>query len=234
MELNKFVEEIKTAWQHNLRSIILYGSAAGEDFSKKHSDFNILIIVNDTSPEKISGASKYLRRWQKAGNPAPHIFDLNHINSSLDVFPIEFMDIKQRHKVLFGDDPFINITIDKKNIRHQCESELKGKLLHLRSFFAANADEPKRLKEMIVSSFPTFMAAFKGTILMTNEDPKQTYNDLILQLSKKIEIDEKIFSSIADARIGKIDWPNKNDMKKYFTDYLTQIEKVVKYVDEYQ
>ena len=141
----ELAHELERIYGDQLKSVVLYGSAASDDYSKKFSDFNVFCILGDPSPGALAKSNGLVRKWVKKGNPPPHFFDPKHIETSLDVFPMEFMDIKDQHKVLLGKDPLHGISVDLKNLRHECESELKGKLLHLRAFYAENCNKPKMI-----------------------------------------------------------------------------------------
>ncbi|MFH1653277.1 MAG: hypothetical protein ABIE74_04385 [Pseudomonadota bacterium] len=232
MKLSDFSDNLQKSLGDNLRSIVLYGSAVGKDFSEKFSDYNLILILNDTNLKKISPASSLIEKWCKGKNPPPLIFDSNHINTSLDVFPLEFLDIKRRHETLYGEDPFKDIAIDRKNLRHQCESELKGKLIHLRSFYATHSKSSKELENILLSSFTTFMAIMRGILQLLGIEPAQSNEEVVDQLADKISFDREIFKTISAARMKKNKLP-KDEMNKFFTEYLTQIEKITNYVDKF-
>ena len=55
----------------------------------------------------------------------PVFFTEDYIIRSTDVFPIEFLDMKENHVTLYGKDLFEAIAVDTKNLRFQCEQEIK-------------------------------------------------------------------------------------------------------------
>jgi len=64
------------------------------------------------------------------------------IDSSLDTFPIEFLNIKRNYTVVFGEDILEGLAFEKEFIRMQCERELKGKLLLLRAEYVNENETP--------------------------------------------------------------------------------------------
>ncbi len=231
MTPHEFAHKLETVCEGNLESVILYGSAVGTDFSKEYSDYNLIVILKDPSPVNLSKIGGLVHKWTKYGNPAPHIFDPKHIEQSRDVFPLEFIDIADRHELLFGNDPFKNIKIDHTNLRHQCESELKGKLLHLRSLYAANCHKPKRVSEIMLRSFAGFVAVFRGVVHLLGETPQKDNRKLIEQLATKIEINPQIFMDMILVREGKSFLPRKDEAISAFEKYLTEIETITSFVD---
>lgn len=231
MNIQELTNDIKDAYGTNLVSVILYGSAADGEFNKGHSDHNTIIVLSNTAPMEIGKAGHIIKKWTKKGNPPPLFFNPDIIRTSADVFPIEFLDIKERHKALFGNDPFANIEIDPKNLRHQCEHELRSKLITLYSQFSLISDSPKKMIELILSSSSSFFAIFKGVLHLQNSTAKASKRELIERLSAMTGSNMDIFFEIIDVRAKNIIWRNKEALEK-FEQYLTSIESMITFVDK--
>jgi len=231
MTPHEFAHDLEETCGDNLESVILYGSAVGTDFSKEYSDYNTIVILKDTSPSELSMMGKLVRKWVRHGNPPPHIFDRTHIEQSRDVFPLEFTDIADRHEILFGNDPFKNMKIDRVNLRHQCESELKGKVLHLRSYFTLNSHKPKRISKMMLATFPGFVAVFKGVTHLIGEPPEKETRRLVEQLAKRIDFNPQVFMDLILVREGNAFLPRRAEALSAFERYLTEIQTITNFVD---
>lgn len=234
MTPHELAHELKVIYGEDIKAVVLYGSAAGGNHSKKFSDFNVFCVLSDTTPALLSKSNSVVRKWVKKGNPPPHFFSPRHIERSLDVFPIEFLDMLDRHQVLAGSDPLEGIQVDKKNLRHQCESELKGKLLHLRSFYAANCHKQKRLAKMMVESFPTFLAVFRAILRLAGEAPPGDARAVVERLAAKTGFNPQVFLEIIAIRQGASYLPRKDEASQAFERYLTELDLITKYVDEMQ
>jgi hypothetical protein len=66
------------------------------------------------------------------GLSAPVVMTPAYIEKSLDTFPLELMEIHQRHLTVVGDDYFASLSIEDEHLRLQCERELKRILIRLR------------------------------------------------------------------------------------------------------
>lgn len=231
---SEFASQMEKIHEGNLESVILYGSAVGTDFSKKFSDYNLIVILKDCSPGELVKSSKLVRKWMKQGNPPPLFFDPNHVETSRDVFPLEFIDIRDRHQTLFGTDPFAHVSIDQRNLRHQCESELKGKILHLRSFFSANNHRPGKVANMMITSFPTFTAVFRGVLTLMDETVPQERRNVVEKLSQKIDFNPTVFLDIINIREGNTKPPRYGEALEAFEEYLTALESITSFVDQFE
>jgi hypothetical protein len=74
------------------------------------------------------------------------------VHNSADSFPIEFHDMKERRRVLYGLDVIAELKIDSKNYRRQVEHELRSKLLRLRQQGASKLSHPDGLLALCVDS----------------------------------------------------------------------------------
>lgn len=233
MHLEEFVNNVHSTYENKLKSVVLFGSAATEDFSKKYSDYNVIIVLDTLLPADLEKSVKIVGKWIKSGNPAPLFFDIDHINTSTDVFPIEFFDIKENRKVLFGEDPFTNIEIDGKNLRHQCESELKGKILQLYSRYVQTGGKDKEIAELMMESLSTFLSIFKGIVRLLGHKPETTKRALVEQLSTMIDFNPNIFMELLDVRDGNKVLPRKDAAEK-FEDYVTEIRSIADFIDKFE
>jgi hypothetical protein len=136
--------------------------------------------------------------------------------------------------VLVGEDPLQGINVDVANLRHQCESELKGKLIHLRTLYAANCHRPRRLAHLMVDSFPTFHAAMRGTLRLLGETPPKDARAVVELVGQRVDINPTIFFDIIDIRRGEGLLPRGNEALIQFERYLTELAALTKYVDEMQ
>lgn len=158
--LQEFVSGVQSAVQDKLVSALLYGSAARGEPYTPNSDLNVLLIVKDFSLKDMSALRKVLARGQKNARIAPIFWTEEELKNSVDVFPVEFLDMAENHKVLYGKDPVTGIHVDTKNLRHQVEFELRSKLLRLRSGWIEFSDSPKAQLNFLLRSGASLMLLF--------------------------------------------------------------------------
>src|SRR5512139_4165765 len=109
-----------------IHSLHLAGSAVTEDFDEKRSDINTVVVLKEID----FGLLRYLGSigagHRKNGVAAPLIMTPSGIAESLDVFPMEYLDLKTIHRTVFGPDPFAALVINPSHLRLQCEREIKS------------------------------------------------------------------------------------------------------------
>src|SRR3712207_194433 len=102
MTLDDLVSELTRAHGPQLRAVVLYGSAVAGELIPKRSNYNVLVIVDELPLERLLTKSAAMRTWSDAGNPPPLLLTTAEWLSSADIFPMEYADVLERHKVLHG------------------------------------------------------------------------------------------------------------------------------------
>jgi len=214
---DRFTEHLKVVLGEGLKSVVLYGSMARGEHMKKHSDINILIIVKDVNLNTLSSISK-IKNKPAYRNVAPLVFTEEYLENSADVFPIEFLDIKENHIVLYGSDCLKDLKIDLINLRHQCEWELKSKLLQLEKFYIESKGNKKALKLFLVKKLPSFVVVFKNLLRLNGAGlnfDDNILNKLRLARQAGIDIDDlfgKFFSELKRVSDAVDKLPVKNNV----------------------
>lgn len=171
MTLDELVSQLEKAYGAELRAVVLYGSAAAGEHIPKHSDYNVLVIVQSLGLDRLRAAAAVARAWSDAGNPPPLTLTEREWRASADIFPMEYADILERHKVLHGNPPFDGIRVDRAHLRLQLELEAMGKLLRLRQGVLASGGDERRQIELLDRSLSTIMAIFRAVLRLHGDVP---------------------------------------------------------------
>src|SRR5579859_2390480 len=118
-QITDFVNRLKQASGANLECVALFGSAASGEFHADYSDINLLCVVRELSAAVLAKLAPAIVSWTKSKFPAPLIFSRAELEQSTDVFAIEMLDIRQRHRILYGEDIFtgLNIPMDRHRVQ---------------------------------------------------------------------------------------------------------------------
>ncbi|MBN2162468.1 MAG: nucleotidyltransferase domain-containing protein [Pontiellaceae bacterium] len=232
MTPEKLVEELKTACPDGLRSVILYGSAAAGDHAGKHSDYNVLVVTRDLGLQTLDAISRTAMKWSGAGNPSPLMFTEERLKQATDVFPVELLDIRECHRVLYGDNLVEGLEIDTSNLRLQIEHELRGKLIQLRQHYMLTGSKPKAVAELMVQSLSTFLVLFRAALRLFEQDVPRKKMDALEKLATHLDFEVSVFKTVRQLKDGLLkakDLP----VAELFGNYLKTIECVIDAVDAY-
>lgn len=226
--LDQITERLKKALGDRLVSVILYGSAAADDYQKGYSDLNILCVLSEITPKELGATAPVFRWWREQGNPAPLLLTRHEVETSTDCFAIEFHDIQARHKVLFGEDVVSGLTVDNSFYRAQVEHELRAKLLRLRHKAAGVLSERQLLCRLLADSISTFSVLFRHALLLHGQEAPVGKRAAILRSVEFFHLQGEPFERVLAFREGK---SAEGDLEKLLADYMVQISTVIDAVD---
>jgi len=230
--LTGFADRIYKAFGDQLYSMMLFGSAAGGGFIEGKSDINTLIVlerVRVSDLEIIMEARQKYPPQAGKGLALPLIFERGHVASSLDTFPIEFSDMKQRHIALYGADPLADAVIEKKNLRYQCERELKSMLVNLRRGFLTTGGKRENIEALLENSLSSVLAAGRGMIWMADREPHDFIVDLLNDLREIYNADTSAIDRVWRLRKGHSGATAM--LEALFEDYINNIADLARVVD---
>jgi predicted nucleotidyltransferase len=202
-KLSEFVARLQSAATDNLKAVVLYGSAVTGEFAEKHSDINILCLIERSSAtelERLHGVSEW---WMKQGNPAPLVLTLDELTRSADVFAIEMLDMKWHHRMLFGPDFLEQLEVPLRLHRAQVEHELRVNWLRLRQ--AILVAPPKRRPHFAImaGSVAVFCALFRHALIALGEPRPHGKRAAIDGIAALTGADPSAFHALLDFREGK-------------------------------
>jgi hypothetical protein len=228
--LADFIEKLRSAASDNLVCLAVYGSAASQDFHPAFSDINMLCVLRDVSQSSLQALEPAILSWIDHKYPAPLVFAQQEIERDADIFPIEMLDIRRQHQVLFGRDIFKDLKIPMERHRNQLEHELRTKLLLLRQRYLLSRGDQSKIGLLMLDSLSSFSTLFRHVLLTMGQDPPATKREVIEELAVKVQVDPSPFLELLQVREGKSQ-ARSLDAQAVFARYLRGIERVIQAVD---
>lgn len=228
--LQKLVERLEDAFSGRLVSVVLYGSAAAEGATDRLSDFNVLCVLKEITPQELADSEPVLRWWKQQGNPPALLMSEDEVYRSADSFPIEFHDMQRRRKVLFGLDVIADLTVHDTHYRAQVEHELRSALLRLRQQGASVLSDSNELAGLCAASVSTFCVLGRHVLLLSGApEPPPDRRGVVREIREVLHIDMKPFDILLNVREGI---PVEDvDSLDLFGDYLVCIGRLIESVD---
>ncbi|HET8713954.1 MAG TPA: hypothetical protein VFM23_09780 [Gemmatimonadales bacterium] len=188
MTLAVFAEQMSAALGPRLVSLLLYGSAARQpaNESREQDGMNTLLLVDRADGELFALLTTPVRGWIAANHPPPLVLTEREWRDSADAFPIEYEDIREAHRVLAGRDPWHGIRVQREHVRRQLEHELMGKLVHLRQAYAAEWNNPRRLREVIDGTRAGFLTMLRAVLRLEGRAVPGTPDALVREAGSLI------------------------------------------------
>lgn len=214
-----------------LESVVLYGSAARDDFVPGRSDTNVLVLVRDASPGALQPAGEALADWVRAGESPPLVFSEREWRRSADVFAMEIDDMRAGHRVLLGRDPLEGIATKRDDLRRELERELVGTVLHLRAAHAAAATEGKALQALLTGSVGHVLTLCRGLLRLHGEEPPVDRATVVGRAAALVGVAPEALEWAVAANAGR---PTRSlgAHDALAVRYLEAVEHMARHVDE--
>lgn len=232
MTLDELVSQLRQAYGETLRSVLLYGSAVAGEHIAKRSDYNVLVVLDAVPLDRLAAVGAVLRSWGEAGNPPPMTFTSAEWKSSADVFPMEYADILERHRVLYGHDATEGITVSRSDLRLEVEQQALGKLLHLRRGAMAAGDDNKEQIRLLEASLSAIMVVFRGVVRLHGDAPSQDYSALSADVARRARFDPAPVQQVIEHVRGKKKI-EKGEAGAVLAGYMAEMESLVAYLDRF-
>jgi hypothetical protein len=222
-------DEARQVFGTDLVSLVLYGSGAGDDFVPGQSDLNFAIVLDRLTFAHLKALHQHLPKWHKLGTATPLLLDRRWIERGHDVFPMEFHDIKAQHRVLYGEEVFATLTIDRRHLRYQSEHEARAKLLRLRALYAEVGADRKRLERLMLDSVKTFVIIMRHFIRVRDGEGVARYAGVIDQFEAHFAAAFPTMRHLVGVRLGTQHWVDGIDGT--FASYLEEVERLIDLLD---
>jgi len=229
-QLDPLVEKLRKALGPDLVSVVLYGSAASGDHNEKFSDFNVLCVLSRITPAQLGATETIFRWWRELGNPAPLLLTEHEVRTSTDCFAIEFQDIKEHHRILYGADVVSSLEIDRCFYRSQVEHDLRAKLLRLRTKASGILSDKGVLLRLLADSISTFCVLFRHALILHGVEGPGRRREIIARAQERFGIDPAPFNTLLDQREQKVK-PKEMEPVALLAAYMNEIGKVIDAVD---
>ncbi|MEW5946255.1 MAG: hypothetical protein AB1742_08660 [bacterium] len=213
-----------------LKTAALYGSVVGKDFVPGRSDVNVLLVFESVKFDLLRELRGAFRRHAGKLRANPVVIDEEYIRGSADVFPMEFLEWKQRSLVIYGEDALEGIEVAEENLRLEIEENLRGKKLRLtQSYFEAPRGRGK-LQGLAEGALANFAAAFRGILRLKGMEAKGEFLDTLDALSgmcgSRLSNVRRLYQLKTEGL--KL---SAEEEEKLFRGYLGDIDEVIGYVD---
>lgn len=178
--LNKLAESVQGELKDRLVAFYLFGSVIiSEDFHPGISDINTFIVFGDNAEnEDIKIVKQIYKKFKNIPLAIPLMLKEKEIKDSSDVFPIEFIEIREHNRLLRGKDVLLNLKITRENIRHQCETEIRAKIIGLRKMLFGIEDIRKN-QEILYKSLTSTIVLLKQVLRLKDVTIPETRAGII-------------------------------------------------------
>ncbi|MDX2041542.1 MAG: hypothetical protein SF097_09840 [Acidobacteriota bacterium] len=231
MTFQELIARLVATERDNLVSVIVYGSAIAAPGNAKKSDYQLTIVTRHLTATDLRHVRSAVEWWAGQGFTLPTFFTAAEFTTSLDVFPIEFRQIKRAYRVLYGEDLLAAAEISMTNLRLETESELRGKLLRLRSLAIPASQSANDLTKLMTESIVSFVRYLRPMLELLGEEPPLGRLATVNQLGERLKLDTSPLIRVLHLRDEPKDLL-EIEAQDLFSSYLNCLTHIVEAVDK--
>jgi hypothetical protein len=229
-DVETYCHKVISALGSGVKSISVYGSATGPDFIRGKSNVNLAIVVADLGQDVLTSMLEIVKWGAKKRIVPPLLLTADYIATSLDVFPIEFEEIKAGQALLMGDDHFSSIEVTPDHLRLECESQLKSAVLRTRQAYLEVGLARRGAEKVLHASLTSLIPVFRAMLRLKGAEVPRAKLDVVKSVGEAFGVDTGPFAAILKDKAGdqKIGGKAAHEV---LGDYITRIEDLAGKVD---
>ena len=228
-ELQQLVSRLQRACGDELVSVVVYGSAARDDFHENFSDVNLLVVLRELTLATLPALSEVLRWWSRELKLRPPlVMTRQELEESADVFAIELLDIQRAHRTLSGADIVADIAVPMNLHRVQVEHELRTTLLRLRHHLLLAGDNPEELRAVLAKSITSVLTLLRHALTAAGKSVDHNHASVVQGSREVFGIDVAPLQAVLDLRVSS---RQPEDLHGLYHAYMSAIQTVAHELD---
>ncbi len=231
-KISPMVRDLLAEHGSNIHSFHIVGSAVIPDYDETISDINSVVLLNNMDLRFVAFLAPLGKKYGKKHIAAPLVMTPEYIHHSLDSFPVELLDFKLIHKTVFGPDILKDLNIAERDLRLQCEREIKIKLMHVRQGYISSLGKKEHLSSALVKSITGSMALFRAVITLLGKVPPVERVGVIRTLGATTGVNTDIFEKLLALKAHRIK-PSEQELYVFFESYYHALESTEKIINEH-
>ena len=226
----RWLAPVRDALGPGFLSAYVTGSALTHGFDPARSHVNVLVVARELDPDTLDRVAAAVPGAGKRPSVDPLFMTLEQVRTSLDVFPIEWLDLAECHLLLEGEDVLAGLDLPRDFLRLQCEHELRAKSLRLRHEYLASARRPERLAEVLAGLASGFHTLFRTLLRLRGEVPPAHTERVIARVAELFALDADALHAPHAARHSP-KRPEPGPTRERYRRFMVEIDRLTSAID---
>jgi hypothetical protein len=217
--LRTYVKDVKGVFGEQLEGMLLYGSAVRGEFLPGRSNLNILLLVSSYDSAVLKKYGALHRHWSKEQIVVPLFLTEEELHTSAAVFPLEFLEIQEQHRVLGGRDPFIGFHVKTDRLRETVVQGVTSHLLRLRQRYVEGSGSDDATTILLPLSITSIVPLLRGVQRLLGR-PVLSHSDAVIKdVAEQLKLDLQGLLDALLLKRGQIS-PGPREVPRLFDRYL--------------
>jgi hypothetical protein len=217
--LQAYTKDVKAAFGDRLEGLLIYGSAVRGEYLQGRSNLNLLLLVSRYDSSTLKLYEPIHKRWTKEQVVTPLFLTDQELKFSSALFPLEFLEIQEHHRVLGGRDPFVGFHVDTRRLRDAVVQGLAGNVLRLRQRFVEGRGANDAVMILLPLSITSTIPLLRG-LQRTLQWPVLSQSDAVIKdIADRLQLDLQGLQDALLLKRGQIT-PGPSEVPRLFDRYL--------------
>lgn len=228
--LRTYVKDVVKTYGAPLEGVLLYGSAVRGEFLPGRSNLNLLLFLASYDVALLKRYDAVHKRWSKEQIVVPLFLTRSDLQSASAVFPLEYLDIHECHRVLWGQDPFVGFRVDTRYLTGEVLQGLRGNLLRVRQRFVEGGATEEASTILLPLSITALLPVLRGVQRLAGRPVLSHGEPLLKDMESYCGVD---LSGLRDAWLlkrGQIS-PGQKEVPRLMDRYLDSVARLVTAVE---
>ncbi len=228
--LRAYVKDVQRVYGDSLDGVLLYGSAVRGEFLPGRSNLNIVLVVKSTKADQLKKYGALHRRWAKEQIVVPLFMTQADLPAMSLVFPLEYIELQEQHRLLAGQDPFVGFKVDQRHLLAEVLQSLRGNLLRVRQRFIEGGGSEEAITILLPLSLTAVLPCLRGVQRLVGRPVLSQGEPLLKDFETLMSVD---LSGLRDAWLlkrGQIS-PGQKEVPRLMERYLESLEQLVQAVE---
>lgn len=226
-----FLRSMINIHDDNLISVFLTGESIGKNYIPKESKITSVFVFKELPFATLKNSLKAINEGIRKNIAAPLFLTKKHIETSLDIFPVEFLEMQENHILVYGKNVLSSLKIDDTHLRLFCEEQIKGKLIRIRQAYLEVGLKNKGIEALLKEALYSLLPIFRNLLRLKGKNPPVAHEDICNQLCIAFDLDDHALLPILKdtANDEKIDG---QDVVVFLEKFIDQLNKLAIEVDQ--
>ncbi|NOT24316.1 MAG: hypothetical protein HOP22_16560 [Nitrospiraceae bacterium] len=229
--LRAYAKEVEGKFGEQLEGLLLYGSAVRGEFLPGRSNLNILLLVSSYDSALLKQYSSLHRQWSKEQIVAPLFLTEEELRRSAEIFPIEFLEIQEQHRVLGGRDPFIGFHVKTDRLREAVAQGFMSHLLRLRQRYVEGNGGDEATAILLPLSITSIVPLLRGVQRLLGRPALALSDAVIKDVAEQLHLDLQSLLDVWLLKRGQTS-PGPHEMPRLFDRYLQAATLLTRVVEQ--
>jgi hypothetical protein len=216
--LRQVVDACVTTVGPPLLSVIRHGLVP----ERRREPFHLLLLVEPADVTVLHALGTAIQRFHRQLLVEPVIFTPHELLDSIDVFPLEFVQMQLLpYDVLHGLDVLRDVSVKPHDLRTQLHEDLKTKRLWLRQSLVYLVRQPRRVAELPIQAFPNLLPVLRGALHLHGKPVPVPQDQLLTAAAAAFSLDADLLLTLGSGR------PPAQEAETLLQRYLAVLDRLV-------